>query len=222
MGDVSQFLAFMTKPERPAQPVVPVSSSHAGLVAARASHPAIGGVVIVRSPLGNFGTGFFVDEYYLLTNYHVVENSDYVEIELFDGRSTTGRVLNFDIDRDLALIRTSIPGQPLELFSGNILPLGESVTAIGHPGGLNFSITKGIISAVREQRSTTSLGLGASYLFVQTDTAISPGNSGGPLLLEDKVIGINTQKLVGVKVEGIGFALHYTEIARYLAVSMSN
>ena len=222
IADISQFLASITKPERPTQSMVSVSLPQNGLVAALSSHPAIGGVAVVRTPLGNLGTGFFVAKYYLLTNYHVIEDSDYVEIELFDGRSTTGRVLNFDIDRDLALIRTSIPGQPLELFSGNVLPLGESVTAIGHPGGLNFTITKGIISAVREQQSTSSLGLGASYLFVQTDTAISPGNSGGPLLLDNKVIGINTQKLVDVKVEGIGFALHYTEIARYLAVSMSN
>jgi len=57
---------------------------------------------------------------------------------------------------------------------------------------------------------------------VQTDTAISPGSSGGPLLLNNKVIGINTEKLVDVKVEGVGFALHYAEIARFLATSMSN
>ena len=141
---------------------------------------------------------------------------------MFDGRSDTGRVVAIDIDRDLALLRTNIPGQALELYSANILPQGESVTAIGHPSGLTFTITKGIISAVREQRSTTSVGLGASYLFVQTDTAISPGNSGGPLLLDDKVIGIDTQKFVDVRVEGIGFALHYTEIARFLALSMQN
>ena len=65
-------------------------------------------------------------------------------------------------------------------------------------------------------------GTTTSSYYVQTDTAISPGNSGGPLLFENKVIGINTEKLVDVKVEGIGFALHYTEIARYLALSLSN
>jgi serine protease Do len=220
--NVSQFLATITEPKLPTQPVESLGVSQTALVVARSSHPAIGGVVVVHSPLGGVGSGFFIDEYTVLTNFHVVEDSDYVEIELFDGRSTTGQVLDFDIDRDLALVRTSIKGQPLELFSGNTLPLGESVTAIGHPGGLNFTITKGIISAVREQKATTSLGLGASFLFVQTDTAINPGNSGGPLLLDNKVIGINTQKLVDVQIEGIGFALHYTEIARYLAASMSN
>lgn len=220
--NVSQFLATITEPKLPTQPVESLGVSQKALVVARSSHPAIGGVVVVHSPLGGVGSGFFIDEYTLLTNFHVVEDSDYVEIELFDGRSTTGQVFDFDIDRDLALVRISIKGQPLELFSGNTLPLGESVIAIGHPRGLYFTITKGIISAVREQKATTSLGLGTSFLFVQTDTAINPGNSGGPLLLDNKVIGINTQKLVDVQIEGIGFALHYTEIARYLAASMSN
>ena len=222
VDEISKFLLATSMPERPVRAAIPVTSSNPRDRMVHASHPAINGVAVVKSPLGNIGSGFFVADSLLLTNYHVVTDSKFVEIELFDGRSATGRVLNLDIDRDLALIRSGVPGQPLEFFSGNVLPLGESVIAIGHPEGLKFSITKGIISAVREQQSTTSIGLGARFLFVQTDTAISPGNSGGPLLLDNKVIGINTQKLVDVDVEGIGFALHYTEIARYLAASMSN
>ena len=68
--------------------------------------------------------------------------------------------------------------------------------------------------------SAYSLGIGSQHLFVQTDTAISPGNSGGPLLLNGKVIGINTQKLTDSAVEGLGFSLHYSEIARFLATAI--
>jgi S1-C subfamily serine protease len=222
VDDIPQFLTSTSQPERLHEAAVPVSNLTPVAAAARASHPSINSVVVVKSALGDIGAGFYVSNNMLLTNYHVVLDANYVELEFFDGRSTTGRVVNFDIDRDLALVETSISAKPLELFSGNILPLGESVTAIGHPEGLTFTITKGIISAIREQQSRSSIGIGGRYLYVQTDTAISPGNSGGPLLFQNRVIGINTLKIVGVKVEGIGFALHHTEIARYLAASMSN
>jgi len=220
--ELNEFLVSIVDPKRPASSAIAVSNQVTTVQAVRASHPAINGVVVVQSPLGNLGSGFYVAEHLLLTNYHVVVDSSFVEIEFFDGRSTTGQVISTDIDRDLALVRTSLSGQPLVLYTKPSLPLGESVIAIGHPSGLKFSLTKGIISAVREQQSTSSMGLGANYLFVQTDTAISPGNSGGPLLLENKVIGINTEKVVDVRVEGVGFALHYAEIARFLAASMSN
>ena len=211
------FVSYVAQPKEAAKPTR--SQSGAAPPPQLASHPAIGGVAVVGSPVGGVGSGFYVSEYRILTNQHVVDDMGFVQIELYDGRKGTGRVVAEDIDRDLALVETSLAGQPLALFDGTTLPLGESVTAIGHPSGLKFTITKGVISAVREQQSSNSNGLGGRFLFVQTDTAISPGNSGGPLLLGNKVIGINTEKLVDVKVEGIGFALHFTEIARFLALS---
>jgi serine protease Do len=184
---------------------------------ALATHPALSSVAVINT-LDGIGTGFFVGQHLLLTNEHVVGAADFVEVELFGGGSVTGRVVRRDIDRDLALVEVSSGGTPLELFSGPSLPLGEAVTAIGHPEGLKFTLTRGIISAVREQRSPA----GATNLVVQTDTAISPGSSGGPLLLGDKVIGVNTFKRVDVDVEGIGFALHYLEIARFIAAHQAS
>ena len=93
--------------------------------------------------------------------------------------------------------------------------MGETVIAVGHPKGLEFSVTRGIISALREIDSTTAPG-GKKILFVQTDAAINPGNSGGPLYLKDSVIGVNTQKLAAVNVQGLGFAVHYSEVLTFL------
>ena len=219
-GEPAEFIGSLTKPNaRASEPEVFSSTLHS-VAFTQASHPAINAVAVVTSPLGGVGTGFFVSAHTLLTNYHVVQGLDLIEIELFDGRVTTGRVFATDIDRDLALIKSNAPGQPLELYNEPVLPLGERVIAIGHPSGLKFTLTTGVVSGVREQQAVSSSGLGGEFLFVQTDTAISPGNSGGPLLLDGKVIGINTQKVVDVNVEGIGFALHFTEIARFLSASM--
>lgn len=216
--DLQRLIAATPKREQQS-PASSASTSQIGQSGVgQAPHPSIGGVVVVQTPLGGRGAGFYVADSLLVTNYHVVANSGYVEVIQFDGSRATGQVKATDIDRDLALVQTSTTGQALDFFDGNFLPLGDSVIAIGHPSGLDFSLTKGIISAVREHSTTTS-SLGKNFLFIQTDAAISPGNSGGPLLLNNKVIGINTQKLVDMQVEGIGFALHYAEIARFLAVS---
>jgi serine protease Do len=222
INDVDSFLAELGKPIKATVPVVRAGITPSQLSVSRSSHPSMDGVVVVRPPLAGIGTGLFVAPNLILTNYHVVEGLNHVPIELSNGSVGTGRVVDLDINRDLALIKTDVSGAPLELYAGHTLPLGESVVAIGHPSGLTFTVTKGIISAVREQRSRMSRGFGSEYLFVQTDTAISPGNSGGPLLLAGKVIGINTEKLVDVDVEGVGFALHYAEISRFLAAARSN
>ena len=91
----------------------------------------------------------------------------------------------------------------------------RSVEALGHPSGLEFSITRGIISAIRKIR-TSSILYEKEVLFIQTDAAINPGNSGGPLYYGNKVIGVNTQKVAGKNIEGLGFAVHYSEIISFL------
>ena len=178
--------------------------------------PRFDSVVVVYNPNGGVGSGFFVRPDLVLTNYHVIEDSKFVEMKLYDGQETFGKVVKTDIRLDLALVRVQQRGKPVRLYQRRTVDLGVTTEAIGHPKGLNFSITRGVISALRRLPSTYAPG-GKEILFVQTDAAINPGNSGGPLFIEDEVVGMNTQKLAKVEVEGLGFALHFSEINAFMS-----
>ena len=91
------------------------------------------------------------------------------------------------------------------------------VEALGHPRGRKFSLTKGWISAIRQESSTYSSTNNTNVLFIQTDAAINPGNSGGPLFYKDKVVGVNTQGLSKKETEGMNFAVHFSEVKKFLA-----
>ena len=91
----------------------------------------------------------------------------------------------------------------------------DTVHAIGHPSGMTYTLTEGIISSIRRLASSYDPG-GPHLLFVQTDVAINPGNSGGPLYVGDKVIGVNTKKLAKVDLEGLAFSVHVSEVMRFL------
>lgn len=169
-------------------------------------------VVVVMNPKGSLGSGFFVDTGLILTNYHVVEGASFAEIKLKDGKVTYGKVVKTDPGRDLALIRVSEGGLPAKL-SEERLSAGQQVEAIGHPKGLQFSLTRGVVSAVRK-RPIPEIG---HILLIQTDTPISPGNSGGPLFFKDRVIGVNTWKLSSQGTEGLSFAIHVNEIRTFLS-----
>lgn len=173
-------------------------------------------VVVVYNPEGGVGSGFFVKPDLVLTNYHVVDGVKFVEMKLYDGSETFGKVVKSDIRLDLALVRVQTRGKPVRFYSGNTVDLGVTAEAIGHPNGLNYSVTRGVISALRPLESQNAPG-GKEILFIQTDAAINPGNSGGPLFIEDRVVGVNTQKLARVDVEGIGFAIHFSEVSRFLS-----
>lgn len=172
-------------------------------------------VVVVKHPGGGLGTGFFVAKDLVLTNYHVIDGARYLELKLLGGKESFGKVIAHDIKRDLALIRSQAQGRPVELFSGGKLRITESVDAIGHPEGLEFSVSRGVISGVRELQSRY-LSSGAKLLFIQTDAALNPGNSGGPLFVGKRVVGVNTIKLAATEIEGLSFALHYSEITAFL------
>ena len=178
--------------------------------------PRFDSVVVVYNPQGSVGSGFFIRPDLVLTNYHVIENSKFVEMKLYDGQETFGKVVKTDVRLDLALVRVQQRGKPVRLYRRRTVDLGVASEAIGHPNGLNFSITRGIVSALRKLPSTYAPG-GKESLFVQTDTAINPGNSGGPLFIEDEVVGMNTQKLAKVDVEGLGFAIHFLEINAFMS-----
>jgi serine protease Do len=175
-------------------------------------------VVVISHPGGRLGSGFFIADDLVLSNYHVIEGTKYVEIKLFNGQETFGKVIDSDIRLDLAIIKSQARGVPVEFYKEKSLPLGTSVEAIGHPKGLEFSITRGVVSGLRKIKSTFAPG-GKEIHFIQTDAAINPGNSGGPLFLSDKVIGVNTQKLAAKAIEGIGFAIHYSEVTDFISKS---
>jgi serine protease Do len=171
--------------------------------------PRFASVVIVRSGR-SLGAGFFVGENLVVTNDHVVQQGGFAEITLRDGREVYGKVIKRDADADLALIRVAAAVPALQLGDTQLKP-GQTVEAIGHPKGLNYSLTRGVVSAVRKNRVPGMRDI----VLIQTDAAINPGNSGGPLLDGQTVVGINTLKFRAA--EGIGFAVHAQEIRRFIA-----
>lgn len=179
--------------------------------------PRFDSVVVILNPKGALGTGFFVSPDLVMTNYHVIEGVKFVEMKLYNGMETFGKVVKSDVRLDLALVKVQTRGTPVKFFEGNTLDLGSTIEAIGHPKGLTFTITRGVVSAVRKKQSVFAVG-GKEVMFVQTDAAINPGNSGGPLFLNEKVIGVNNNKLVGGS-EGLGFAIHYSEVAEFMKES---
>jgi len=174
-------------------------------------------VVVILNPNRGVGAGFYVAPDLVMTNYHVIESAQFVEMKLYNGMETFGKVVKTDVRLDLALVRVQTRGNPVSFFEGNTLNLGATVEAIGHPKGLTFTITRGIVSAVRKKQSLYAVG-GKDVMFVQTDASINPGNSGGPLFLNEKVIGVNNNKLVAGS-EGLGFAVHYSEVMTFMKES---
>lgn len=153
------------------------------------------------------GSGFVIGaDGVILTNAHVVEGADTVNVTLKDGRSFQGRVLGADKVTDVAVVKIEANNVPVAAIgnSDKLLP-GEWAIAIGNPLGLDNSVTAGIISATG--RSSTDVGVPDKRIgFIQTDAAINPGNSGGPLLnASGEVIGMNTAIIQGA--QGLGFAI---------------
>ena len=155
----------------------------------------------------SLGTGFIIEpKGFILTNNHVVEQSDEIKVKTADNKEYSAEVIGRDPMTDLALIRikTDVPLSPLVLGDSDQLEVGDWVVAIGNPFGLGNTVTAGIVSAKYRQ-----IGAGAYDNFIQTDTSINPGNSGGPLLnTVGEVVGINTAifSQSGGSV-GIGFAI---------------
>ncbi len=139
------------------------------------------------------GSGFLIDaQGYILTNNHVVENRTSITVTLADGREANGEIVGADSETDLAVIKITESGlTPLPLADSDQLEVGEWVLAVGAPFGLEQTVTHGIVSALGRKEVR---GLDITYQnFIQTDAAVNPGNSGGPLLnLRGEVVGVNT------------------------------
>ena len=172
-------------------------------------------VVVVKTGSG-MGSGFFISNDEILTNYHVVENAMSISIIDRDKKRSSAVVIKKDLKRDLALLKTNMKGDPVKFYSGQ-LKQGEMVEALGHPKGRKFSLTKGWISAIRKESSVYNATGADDVLFIQTDAAINPGNSGGPLFYKDRVIGVNTQGLHKDTSEGMNFAVHFSEVQNFLS-----
>ena len=139
----------------------------------------------------SLGSGVIVSsEGYILTNHHVVEAADAIEIALADGRKAKASIIGSDPETDLAVIKINMKGLPSITFGrSDQAKVGDIVLAIGNPFGLGQTVTMGIISAL----GRTQLGINTYENFIQTDAAINPGNSGGALIdAQGNLIGINT------------------------------
>jgi len=174
------------------------------LVHIRARRPAGKDKDDDSEPRRSSGSGFLIDPSGLIvTNAHVVEDSDYLQIRLADGRRFTGKVVGQDSRVDLALVRIEgVAKLPtLAIGDSNRLRVGELVMALGHPFGLEQSVSFGIVSRKGAPLTVAAPG----FDFIQTDAAINPGNSGGPLVnMAGQVIGVNS---MAARNGSIGFAI---------------
>ena len=170
------------------------------------------------------GSGFiFSDDGYILTNFHVVEDSDSITVSMYDGSSYDAALIGYDQSNDVAVLKIDAEGLvPVVLGNSDNTNVGDSVVAIGNPlGELTFSLTSGAISA-KDREITMSTG--ATMQLMQTDCAINSGNSGGALFnLYGEVIGITNAKYSssssGASIDNIGFAIPINK-ARSIAESI--
>lgn len=159
-----------------------------------------------RQPQTAQGSGFIItSDGYILTNNHMIDGAEKVNVELSDGRKFTAEIIGTDPDSDLALVKIDAGNLPyLEMADSDALEVGEWVLAIGNPLGLSHTVTAGIVSA----KGRSGFGLATLENFIQTDAAINFGNSGGPLInLDGQVVGINTAIAGSTGNIGIGFAI---------------
>lgn len=161
---------------------------------------AVKSVVTIRTDVGQ-GTGFLITEDgYVVTNAHVLSGASKVSTITSDKESIGAEFIGYDSDFDIALLKIEGDYELLDFADSDDVDVGEKVIAIGNPLGLQFSVSQGIVSAVHRP------GINSIEAYIQTDAALNPGNSGGPLInTKGEVIGINNFKVGGG--ENLGFAL---------------
>ncbi len=162
-------------------------------------------------PQEGTGSGFIYDtEGHIITNFHVIEGADQIQVTFADGATVDAEVVGYDATYDLAVLRVDVAGRtlhPVALGDSDAVRVGQFVVAIGNPFGLEQTVTFGVVSSLgRVIESPDGRYIGG---VIQTDAAINPGNSGGPLLdLQGRVIGVNAQIISPSRANaGIGFAI---------------
>ncbi len=169
-------------------------------------------VVRVETDLGS-GSGFIIGpDGYIMTNNHVISDVGEITVYLDVGTSYEATVYARDLVRDLAIIKIDAAELPvLNMGDLSTVSLGQQIVVLGYPlGAETITVTSGFASA-------TDFDPGRNILWIQTDSAINPGNSGGPILnLQGEVIGVVSAKIVGLGVEGVGFAISANTVNNYL------
>jgi len=174
-------------------------------------------VVLIQTNHG-LGSGFVYDsEGHIITNYHVIEDADTIQVTFYDGNVTEAIIVGMDIYSDLAVIKIEFKVtdlRPVVLGSSSELRVGEPVAAMGNPFGLSDTLTVGVVSSL--ERTLDAVGGYMIIDIIQIDAAVNPGNSGGPLVnLKGQVVGVNTaiQSETGT-FAGIGFAVPSDTVKR--------
>jgi S1-C subfamily serine protease len=190
------------------------------------------GTVAIITDQGQ-GSGFVYDTAHVITNYHVVQDANVIEVRFTSGFMGYGTVVGTDLDSDLAVIKVDGPAEefhPVPLGDSDQLSVGQTVVAIGNPFGLDTTMTVGIVSALgRTLDSAHESPDGRPFTagdIIQTDAAINPGNSGGPLFnINGEVIGVN-RAIISNNItaqgqptnSGIGFAISVNIVKRVVPV----
>jgi len=221
-------------PTATAVPALPLSSSTTDLTSQQERLMSIyqlysPGVVSIRTTTAQGSGWIYSGDGYIVTNNHVVGTETQVEVDFASGLKTYGNVVGTDAYSDLAVIKVDLAASdlhPLSMGDSDILQVGQTVIAIGNPFGLSGTMTTGIISALGRALATSNQASGGGYFsnadIIQTDTALNPGNSGGPLLnLNGEVIGINSAIETSASTtsgepvnSGIGFAISINTVKR--------
>lgn len=174
------------------------------------------------------GSGFIITEDgYILTNYHVIENSDTVTVATYDDQTYEAEIIGYDETNDIAVLKIDAENlRPVTLGNSDKLRVGDSVFAIGNPlGELTFSLTHGVVSALSRNVRTEA---GNSMDLIQTDCAINSGNSGGALFnSRGEVIGITNAKysssgMSEAEIDNVGFAIPVNSVTRIVTSIIEN
>ncbi|HWQ45600.1 MAG TPA: trypsin-like peptidase domain-containing protein [Longilinea sp.] len=201
-------------------------------------NPGVVAIITVTDQGSGLGSGFVYDmEGNIVTNDHVVEGATTIEVDFPSGYKTYGEVVGTDPDSDIAVIHVDVPASelhPLTMGDSDRLEVGQVVVAIGNPFNLDSSMSMGIVSALGRTMDSLRASPSGSYFstgdLIQTDAALNPGNSGGPLLnLYGEVVGINraiqtTATVTGTESGniGIGFAVSSNIVRRVVPELIDN
>jgi S1-C subfamily serine protease len=235
-GSIAPQVALSTSSDMATGPIAPTRLTPEELTNIRVYEVANRGVVNINTKFDSYerlfgmtvampgegsGSGAVIDHQgHVLTNYHVVEDANDIEVTLADRQPAKANLVGYDAEHDIAVLQLIDPPAelyPIELGQSDNLKVGQRVYALGNPFGLERTITTGIISALNRTLPSRVPGRDLQSI-IQTDAALNPGNSGGPLLdTSGRLIGMNVA--IATKSgqnAGLGFAIPINRIARYI------